>query len=241
MDRYSITTTKRGDAAAQVDPAGYSEDWDLLTEKTVKATYRLLDGREMRVLLTAVDTGGESGTSAQAYGWYARIRQQNLAGKVLLVKGASQAQETPVVKGTARLPNGKAMRAVPVYMVATDYFKDVIAASLRRTVPGPGYCHFPNWLPANYYQELQAEVRDKKGKWKKIRARNEALDLWVYALAACEFIGLGTKARYSWDRPPQWAVDQDSANTQIISREERKAERATPVRTRRRVVSNPRV
>lgn len=230
VDRYAITTTEREGVAAQVDPAGYAEDWDLLTEKAVKATYRTADGREMRVKLVAVDTGGEAGTTANAYAWYRRIRKAGLAGRVILVKGASQRQETPVSKGTGRNAKGQPMRDMPVYLVATDYYKDVVAASLRRKAPGPGYAHFPDWLPASYYSELQAEVRDAKGKWKKIRARNEALDLWVYALAACEYLGFGSKGRLSWDSPPGWALPQTDANAEIITPEERRAERKQPAR-----------
>ncbi len=224
VDRHAITITDRNDIPAQVDPAGYGEDWDILTEKVVKATYRLSDGREMRVKLTAVDTGGEAGTTANAYGWYRRIRKAGLSDRVILVKGASQKQETPVAKGTGRNAKGQAMRDMPVYLIATDYYKDMISASLRRVTPGPGYAHFPTWLQGSYYSELQAEIRDEKGKWKKIRSRNEAIDLWVYALASCEYLGLGSKGRLSWESPPAWAFPQSDANTEIINQEERRAD-----------------
>lgn len=241
VDRYSITTTERSGIAAQVDPAGYGEDWDLLTEKAVKATYRLADGREMRVKLLAVDTGGEAGTTANAYAWYRRIRKDKLATRVILIKGASGKQESPVVRGTGRDARGLAMRDMPIYLVATDYYKDAIAAALRRQVPGPTYAHFPDWLPASYYSELQAEIRDAKGKWKKIRQRNEAIDLWVYALAACEYLGYGSKGRLSWEAPPGWALPQSDANSEVITPEERRAERRPPAMTARpsnRIASN---
>lgn len=226
IDRFSISTTERAGATAQVDPAGYPEDWDLLTDKLVRATYRLQDGREMRVLRTAVDTGGESGTTPNAYQWLRRLRTAGLSSRVMLVKGGSNDKAKPVTQGTARDNRGKAMRDMPLWLVNTDYFKDLIAASLRRQVPGPGYFHAPDWLPATYFDELRAEIRQANGKWKKIRARNEALDLWVYALAIVEALGFGPRGRLKWDAPPEWALPQDDGNAEVIAAEDRRAERA---------------
>lgn len=228
VDRFSITTTERGGVASQVDPAGYEEDWNLLTAKLVQATYRTHDGREMRVLRTAVDSGGEAGTTANAYKWFRRLRKAGLSARVLLIKGGSHQQEKPMVRGTARTNEGKAMPDMPIWIVNTDYFKDLVAGSMRRKVAGPGFFHAPKWLPDSYFEELHAETRDAKGKWKKMRARNEALDLWVYALATCEALGFGPKGRMSWDAPPAWAQAIDNGNSEIITPEERRAEQAPP-------------
>lgn len=225
VDRFSISTTERDGATAQVDPAGYPEDWDLLTEKLVKATYRLSDGRELRVLRTAVDTGGEDGTTPNAYAWLRRLRKAGLSSRVMLVKGGSHDQSKPVVQGTARDNRGKAMRDMPLWIINTDYYKDVISASMRRKTPGPGYFHVPDWLQSAYFEELKAEIRDAKGKWRKIRARNEAIDLWVYALAVCESLGYGAKGRLSWDEPPEWALPAINGNSEVLTRKERQEER----------------
>ena len=118
-------------------------------------------------------------------------------------------------------PNAEDM---PLWIIKTDYFKDIVAANLRRKVPGPGYFHAAKWLPASYFEELRAEVRDAKGKWQQIRKRNEALDLWVYSLAVCDSLGFGAQGRMSWDRPPPWALALDNGNSELISSEERRAE-----------------
>lgn len=232
VDRFSISTTTRGDQAAQVDPSGYPEDWDLLTDKLVRATYRLDDGREMRVFRVAVDTGGEEGTTPNAYAWYRRLRAAGLSHRVMLVKGGSHAQEKPVVRGTARTNEGRPMRDMPIWIINTDFYKDMVAASLRRKAPGPGYAHIPAWIKQvcpGYFDELRAEVRQANGKWKKVRPRNEALDLWVYSLAIVEAEGFGPKGRLSWYNPPAWALPQAGmGNSEIITAEERRAER-TPV------------
>lgn len=235
VDRYAIWATERAGQTAKVDPAGYSEDWDLLTAKVVNATYKTSTGKELRVLRTAVDTGGEDGVTHNAYAWYRRLRKLGLSSRVMLVKGASygvekHATEKPVTKGNARLNNGKPMPDMAVWMVNTDYFKDIVAANLRRKVPGPGFFHAPRWAPQSYFEELRAEVRNASGKWQKIHARNEALDLWVYALAVCESLGCGPKGRMNWDNPPAWARPLPD-NSELITTEERRAEqkaRTTP-------------
>ena len=61
---------------------------------------------------------------------------------------------------------------------------------------GPGYCHFPHDREMEWYRQLTAEkliIRYVKGQpireWHKPdRARNEALDCRVYALAALKIM-----------------------------------------------------
>jgi phage terminase large subunit GpA-like protein len=236
VDRYSLRTTERNGETSQVDPAGYPEDWDLLTAKVVTATYRTSGDQEMRIYRTAVDTGGEAGTTPNAYAWYRRLREEGLSARVLLVKGASRTttnRDKPMVKGHARQNNGKAIRNLPLWLVDTNYYKDIIAASTRRKAPGPGFYHPPNWLPASYFDELRAEIRLSTGKWKQIRARNEAIDLWVYSLAVCESLGAGAKGALDWDNPPPWASPiLDGGNSEMITPEERRAEKSTKPKKR---------
>ena len=221
IDRYDIIDSKR-DTDMRVDPGGYSEDWDLLTEKVLTATYRVAGGREIQVLRTAVDTGGEAGVSAQAYAWRKRLATQRLHDRVVLVKGEGS-QKEPVKQSFARNARGKPMRDVPILMVSADYFKDQIASSLRRQDAGANYMHFPDWLKTWFFDELRSETRLPSGKWKKIRARNEALDLWVYIWAVAYLLGPADPRRpFPWSNPPPWAASLES-NTYAMTREERKA------------------
>ncbi|MEM1191550.1 MAG: terminase gpA endonuclease subunit [Pseudomonadota bacterium] len=234
VDRYMIRHTERNGETAQVDPGGFPEDWDLLTEKVVNSTYKTSLGSELRVYRVGVDTGGEEGVTANAVAWYRRLRKQQLSSRVLLLKGSSRRNpERPMVKGHARTNAGKPMRDLPLWQPDTNYYKDIIAASLRRTVPGPSYFHPANWLPLSYYEELRAEVRQPNGTWKKVRKRNEALDLWVYALAVCESLGYGAKGKKSWDAPPQWAAPL-ADNSELISSEQRRAEQKAKKPAKRR-------
>jgi len=62
---------------------------------------------------------------------------------------------------------------------------------LRIQAPGPGFVHLPEWVDAEYCEQLTAEKGVRKylpgrgvvRQWIKTRERNEALDLEVYALA----------------------------------------------------------
>lgn len=230
VDRFTLATTERSGEAAQVDPAGYPEDWDLLTDRILQATYRTHGEKELRILRVGVDTGGEAGTTPNAYAWFRRLRRAKLSARVMLLKGRSgnlTGQDKPIVKGHARNNAGKAMRDLPIWLVDTNYYKDIVSASMRRKVPGPGYFHAPAWVGVHYFDELHAEIRTAAGKWKQIKARNEALDLWVYSLAICESLGYGAKGKLSWEDPPGWALPvADGVNSELITREERRAEKA---------------
>jgi phage terminase large subunit GpA-like protein len=226
LDRFAITESPRGtpEQTVQIDPAGYAEDWDAITAKLVNATYRTSGERELRVRLTVVDTGGEAGATANAYAWYRRMKAAGLGSRVLLVKGASEKPLSPVTKATARDARGQAIKDVDLYLVDTNFFKDVVAANLKRDVPGPGYMHFPDWLPASYFEELTAERRDEKGKWHKLRARNEALDLSVYGLAG---VWAMNAHRIDWANPPGWAkpVEQNTDSMDPEVRRQMKEQR----------------
>lgn len=217
VDRYELRTSPRGEHIG-IDPGGYAEDWDVLTDRVIGSTYRMSDGRELRVHLTVVDTGGEAGTTANAYTWYRRIRQTH-GQHVMLVKGESWKGDTPIRRARARDANGRAIRDVPLWLVNTDFFKDIVAANLRRKTAGPGFMHFPDWLAPSFFEELHAEMRGPTGKWRKIRARNEAFDCCVYVLAACWKLGAN---KIDWDRPPHWAKRLDAGNVGVMSAQERR-------------------
>ena len=220
VDRYDITESPRGDNI-RIDPASYPEDWDALTDRVINATYRIDDEQELQVYHTVVDYGGEDGVSVNAAAWRQRLRRQRLADRVTLSKGDGKMQAM-VQKTNARDRNGKKMRDVPLMLFSADQFKDLVSASMRRTEPGPTYMHFPKWLKQWFFDELRAEVRQKNGKWKKIRARNEALDCWCMIWALAYLLGpADTRRPFNWASPPTWAAPLDS-NSHVVSKERRR-------------------
>ena len=222
VDRFDIALTERGGLSSRVDPSAYIEDWDLLTDKMVNATYQTSGERELRVYRVGVDTGGESGVTPNAYNWQKRLRAVGLSDRVYLIKGGNHQQEKPIVRSYARNTKGKREKNTPIWLVATNYFKDIVTACMRRDVPGPGYFHPSKWLPQSYFNELRSETRDKLGRWtKKGRGNNESFDLWCYSLAIVHALGFGPSGKLDWTNPPDWALPMDDNNSQLIAKEER--------------------
>ncbi len=226
IDRYSITDSRRpgvDGGYAPIDPASYPEDWDILTELVVDATYRLQeDGKEIRIKMIAVDTGGEGkkgdGVTNNAYEWFRRLRRQSKHGRVMLVKGAST-RTAPLIRESMVGGRTKADKGdVPLYLLNPNLLKDMVSASVKRLKPGAGYMHFPDWLSKSFFDELSAEVRQLNGTWAKVRKRNEAFDLAAYIRAACARLGVD---KISWAMPPSWAAPL-ATNSDVITRDERR-------------------
>lgn len=241
VDRYALRKAERlgpDGKPASVDPAAFPEDWDLLTRRVLNSTYRLPDGRELRVHCLAVDSGGEDGVTEQAYDWWRRLKRDGLHRRVRLIKGASGTSAPRVEKRypdtRGRKNRGASAGDVPVLFINTNLIKDAVWNALQRPAPGPNYVHIPDWLPNWAIEELTAEVRTD-GKWQKITGRrNETWDHLVYAHAL--WIRLGGE-RMNWDAPKPWAAAWDR-NSNIMSADERrdmKREQDAAPRPRRRI------
>lgn len=242
VDRYEIKESKRegmGSEFAPIDPARYAEDWDVLNDRVLQATYRTSDpDRELRVHRTVVDTGGEAdqedkdaGVTNNAYAWYRRLRKANLHRLAILTKGYGNLPDWFVKETKVGGAAGKG--DVPLLLIATNRVKDMVDANLQRAVPGPGYYHFPppkdpvtnpdGWLPKAFFDELKAEVRNDSGVWEKIKKRNESFDLCVMIKAGCIFLKVDKKT--FWDSPPAWAQPL-ALNSGAVVKEVRQAEQA---------------
>lgn len=213
IDRFKIEKSTRVDEQnpdkfVRINPATHLEDWKLLVERVINKTYALDDdsGRRMPILLTSCDSGGEDGVTDNAYEFYRYLKTIGLTRRFMLVKGRATGQ--PVFKSfpdnTKRADRkAKISGDIPVWLLNTNRIKDTVDNALQREQPGRRYVHLPDWLPSSFFDELAAEERDSAGKWKKISARNETFDLFVYNWACV----LSKKAeRIDWQNPPLWAV-----------------------------------
>ena len=243
VNRFAITESRReglGTQWAPIDPTSYPEDWDRLTDEVLLSTYRTpIEGMELRVMMTAVDSGGEgkqdqdgkkTGVTANAYAWYRRVRQRgdNLHQRLMLTKGRA-GRDVPTIRKTHVGGDGKSVKGdIPLYTYNTDYHKDALDSCLKRTTPGPGYIHFPRpkspknpdgWLPMAFFDELKAEVREKNGTWKKVRKRNEAWDLCVMARVVC--LRLRADKIKDWGKAPAWAAPL-AHNSELIAAQDRR-------------------
>lgn len=157
------------------------------------------DGVQLKIQCTCVDTGGHF--TQEAY----RFCKGKELRRVFAIKGGHGAGKPYINK-----PTTSNRMKVPLFTLGVDTGKEVLLERLKvkiepqdgfdpETDPIGGYCHFPMEEDRNYnedyFKALTAEkrvVRYSKGRprfeWvmKKTGARNEALDLRVYATAALE-------------------------------------------------------
>jgi len=230
VDRYALTDSERTDGDGNklpIQPHAHVEDWELLTKRVVNATYQLPDGRELRIYRTAVDSGGEDGVTEQAYTWWRGLRKTRLHRRVWLIKGGST-DAGQKVKQTFPDSSGRSDRKsgsrgdVPVLMVNPNKIKDAVNNDLARETVGPGYIHLPDWLGQWFFDELSAERRDDKGRWRKVSKRNEAFDLLVYVYALLFHLRL---ERVNWGAPPAWLRPWDE-NSEVMTAEQRREMKA---------------
>lgn len=171
------------------------------------------DGTSIGIRCTCIDSGGHY---TQAVYNFVRPREVR---RIFAIKGVGG--EGKAIVGR---PSKNNIGKIRLFAVGVDTAKELIYSRLKINVPGPGYCHFPARYDDEYFEQLTAEqivTRFSKGfrkrEWKKVRARNEALDLRVYAIAAYALLNTNINA--------------------LIDRKERQVEEA-PKRIQRRVRQN---
>jgi phage terminase large subunit GpA-like protein len=139
-------------------------------------------GNTLRIAAACVDSGGHA--TQQVYE-FCRKREYRRIWPIIGRAGAG----LPVVRIGLRRTKQK----VNLGIVGVDTAKGLLFSRVGVGEFGPGYIHFPRDVDDEWFKQLTAEklmTKHVKGVptrvWKKIRARNEALDCAVYALAAKE-------------------------------------------------------
>ena len=164
------------------------EPWALL-DALLDRQYRHATDQQLTVQATCIDSGGHRTTLVYDYA------ARQAARRVFAIIG--KAGQYPLVSSPSPRRWGRSRRKVPLYMVGVDAAKALWVSRLRLTEPGPGFVHLPqaDWCDEELVAQLTSErlvTRFRKGVpvqgWKKTRARNEALDCAVYALAAVRLL-----------------------------------------------------
>jgi phage terminase large subunit GpA-like protein len=155
-------------------------------------------GGELPVAVTVIDTAGHCTDAAYAY-----VRTRSGKRRLGCV---GRAGTRPVWNNRPRRNNkGK----IPLFVVGTDAAKESIYGRLALIAAGPGYCHFPPDRDEEYFKGLTCERFERKVvrgiprlEWTKPEgARNEPLDLRVYAYAALwAWYALGYRIEAAIDR-----------------------------------------
>ncbi|RDH43540.1 phage terminase large subunit family protein [Zooshikella ganghwensis] len=188
IDRFNLryspfrVNEQTGEVLA-IHPGAYAEDWDVIIDKVLHKHYLLNDGsgRVMGIQLVACDSGGEEGVTDNAYQFYRRIKKLGLRHRFMLIKGDHHTQHTKMRETYPNNQHNSHSKAriygdIPLQLLNSNAFKDVVNNSLERDIPGPNYIHFPDWLPLSFYEELTAETRTADGKWEELGGPNESWD-----------------------------------------------------------------
>jgi phage terminase large subunit GpA-like protein len=161
------------------------EPWHRLDE-FLSRTWSRPDGRKAILACTCIDSGGHR--TSEVY----KFCQTRISRNVFAIKGRA-GDGLPIVGK----PTTTNQLRIPLYPVGVDAAKDTLFSRLALPSAGPGYCHFPigRGYDDEYFKGLVSEkrvVRIRQGRrtteWKQIRARNEPLDVRVYATAAMEIL-----------------------------------------------------
>jgi len=148
----------------------------------VNRVYTRVDGFKMKVLGSSIDTGGHRTKAVYEY------VKHRLPNKIFGIKGASTLNAPVVNKQLKNLT----MNDSNLFIIGTTTIKDDFYARLGITERGYNYVHFPTLdiIDDKFFKMLTAEKRDEKGKYIKVRTRNEAIDCMVYAIATLTILDI---------------------------------------------------
>ena len=148
----------------------------------VNRVYTRVDGFKMKVLGSAIDTGGHRTKAVYEY------VKHRLPNKIFGIKGASTPNAPVVNKQLHDITKNDSN----LFIVGTTTIKDDFYARLGITDKGYNYVHFPTLdvIDKKFFNMLTAEKRDDKGKYIKVRTRNEAIDCMVYAIATMTILNI---------------------------------------------------
>lgn len=170
-------------------------------DELLRRPMETVSGRPVRIRAAAVDTGGHH--AHQVY-QFCRTR---VARRIYPIKGRDGPQPIWPKRSS------KAKTGDTVYLVGVDTAKDAVYGRLKirrrgESMPSPGYIHFPLATPDDdsfglgYFDQLTSEhavTRYRLGKPYRVwelpsGKRNEALDTFVYALAARQSLPISLRA-----------------------------------------------
>ncbi|MCP4972217.1 MAG: phage terminase large subunit family protein, partial [Prochlorococcus sp.] len=183
------------------DPAK-AETWNAL-DNILRQTFTTEDGRQLPISAACVDSGGHHTTAVYEYAG------KRAGQRIFAVKGMA-GEGKPIVSAASTKRYGRTGGSVRLFTVGVDTGKRIVMSRLG-IQEGPGHCHFPMSYDEEYFAQLTAEeIRTKYLKgvptqyWYQTRARNEALDIRVYALAAVKLLNpVWTAIKQQQSKPKQ--------------------------------------
>lgn len=217
IDRFDVHEPPAGapDAAGRaIAPPLYAEDWAALRPLLDRVYPVAGSAHGLRPAAMVVDSGGEGGTTSNAYAFWRQARKDGIRKRCKILKGLPGMKREPraierepekvlqIRPGRRKGP--PAGRSPAIVFAAVDRLKSEVHAALSRALPGPGAFHLAGGLPPQVFDEMCAERETPDGF--ELRAgvrRNEGLDLAAYGRALA--IVLGAES-IDWGNPPGWAA-----------------------------------
>ncbi len=161
--------------------------WESLKEY-LNTRFEHESGQKVPIACACIDSGDHT---QDVY----RFVRSHQGRRIYAIKGSSQLSNAsrPIVG----MPSRGNVQHVTVFPIATDTAKDILFSRLKVQTPGPAYIHFNYSFSEDFFDQLSAEkrvVKYYKGfprrEYVKIKKRNEAIDLFVYCLAAYEILNV---------------------------------------------------
>ena len=173
------------------DP-GHDDVWFQLDD-FLKSEFQHESGNMLKIAVTFIDAG-DGNNSEHVY----KFCKARASRGIFACKG-----DKTIGKPLVGRPSRNNSYRTRHYMLCVNTGKDTVMSRLHIPMPGPGYMHFPEFLDEEYFAQLTAEKKLRKYdkqkrltiRWEKTRARNEALDLEVYCLAALYSLGVARVKR----------------------------------------------
>lgn len=200
-----------------------AEVWREL-DKLLAREFPSEDGELLPIRMMGIDTGYNTQT---VYSWVRKQppnRVAALKGQDGLATMIGQPRPVDITDRGVRIKRGLRLWGVGVSLIKSELYGLLnLDQPLKAGDPYPGgYCHFPEYNEA-YFQMLTAEqliARTVRGyrrlEWQKIRDRNEALDLRVYARATASIVGMDRWREAQWDAlKPNMAAKQPESKASL--------------------------
>jgi len=161
-------------------------------------------GHDLWIRATAIDSGGHH--TQRVYAFCRDYKHLN----VYAIKGVGEAAKPVLGKRSSVDFNYRGIQVKQgayLYPVGTFAAKEQLAGWLRLNGRGAHRVHFSKDLGDEYFSQLTAERlvtrwvggKAKREWWKPKSARNEALDLMVYNMAAAWIVGLPRWRASKWE------------------------------------------
>ncbi|WP_370646128.1 terminase gpA endonuclease subunit [Pseudacidovorax sp. NFM-22] len=181
------------------------EEWAAVTAQLQRRYRQDWHGGSLGLSAISIDSSDQT---QAVYNWVSKA--QHVLPQLRAIKG--DGNEAISILGPSSLQEvnwrgRKIARGIKLWRVGTDAAKDLLLGQLAIDQPGPGYVHFSNELPREFFEQLTAEQRvlaklngRDAYRWVKRRPRNEQLDNRNYAVHAALGLGLERLSEERWSK-----------------------------------------